>query len=125
MVAIKKESQSLSNKYCSKKCAKKANRGAGNHLNARGRHATRQTGATYEPIDPKKVFERDGWVCHICGKKMRRSLIGGHKLGPTVDHLVPLARGGDHTYANVAAAHMICNATKRSFGGGEQLALVG
>jgi len=31
---------------------------------------------------------------------------------PTMDHVIPLALGGDHTYNNVRLAHKPCNETK-------------
>lgn len=33
--------------------------------------------------------------------------------GPfTLDHVVPLARGGEHSYRNVKLAHPLCNSRK-------------
>jgi 5-methylcytosine-specific restriction endonuclease McrA len=29
-----------------------------------------------------------------------------------VDHIVPICKGGEHTYANVQPAHPICNISK-------------
>jgi 5-methylcytosine-specific restriction endonuclease McrA len=29
-----------------------------------------------------------------------------------MDHVVPLARGGDHLYSNVAVSHPLCNRRK-------------
>lgn len=77
-----------------------------------------------EFVDPDVVLERDGWRCHLCGGRIRRRLSGLHRLGPTIDHLVPLSQGGEHSYANVAAAHRGCNSA-RGVGGSVQLALVG
>jgi 5-methylcytosine-specific restriction endonuclease McrA len=31
---------------------------------------------------------------------------------PTVDHIIPLARGGSHTWDNVQLAHHLCNSLK-------------
>jgi 5-methylcytosine-specific restriction endonuclease McrA len=33
-------------------------------------------------------------------------------LSGTLDHIIPLAKGGDHTYENIKLAHMICNSYK-------------
>jgi len=59
-----------------------------------------------------KVFERDGWVCQLCLKPVRRSLPSGHMKEATVDHIVALAAGGAHCMANVQTAHRICNSLK-------------
>jgi len=75
-------------------------------------------------VDPDVVYERDGWTCHVCHRKVDKRLSGQAKMGPTLDHLVPLAAGGEHSYANVALAHRSCN-SKRWVTGPAQLALIG
>lgn len=45
-------------------------------------------------------------VCHYCGKK-----VGADAL--TMDHVVPVARGGTSTKGNVVPACAACNATKK------------
>ena len=79
----------------------------------------RVRGAEYESIDPIKVFDRDGWRCHICGTKLKRRDRGTlQDLAPELDHIVSLAEGGAHTWGNVACSCRKCNGTKgaRSFG---------
>ena len=41
-----------------------------------------------------------------------------------IDHLIPLAAGGEHSYLNVAAAHRACNCARGAHGAA-QLALIG
>jgi 5-methylcytosine-specific restriction endonuclease McrA len=31
---------------------------------------------------------------------------------PTIDHIIPMAKGGGHIWDNVQVAHAICNSTK-------------
>lgn len=69
---------------------------------------------TIERVDPSQVYERDAWRCHICGHKVRRDVNGLHQLGATLDHLIPLSRGGAHCYENVALAHRKCNTRKNA-----------
>jgi len=71
----------------------------------------------------KSLAERDGCRCHLCGKAVNMSLSGLHRLGPTVDHLVPLSSGGTDDAVNVALAHRICN-IKRQDHGPAQLRLI-
>jgi 5-methylcytosine-specific restriction endonuclease McrA len=53
------------------------------------------------------------WRCHICGALTLKQMRGTtHLLAPEIDHVVPLARGGEHTYANTACAHRRCNQAK-------------
>jgi 5-methylcytosine-specific restriction endonuclease McrA len=69
----------------------------------------------HERVSSTKVFERDGWLCHICGRKTLKDKRGKiHDRAPHLDHIVPLSLGGPHTYANTACACMKCNLTKGS-----------
>lgn len=70
-----------------------------------------------------QVFERDGWRCRLCGRKVRRDVTWDHPKSPVVDHIVPLSRGGVHESWNVQTAHRKCNELKGNRGGGEQFAL--
>ncbi|WP_371287153.1 HNH endonuclease [Mycobacteroides abscessus] len=81
--------------------------------------------AYVEDVSPKRVFERDGYRCHICRKKVRTDVVVPHPRAATVDHLIPLACGGTHEMANCRTACFLCNAVKGDRGGGEQLMLVG
>jgi len=58
------------------------------------------------------VFERDSWTCHLCSQRVDASLSGLDPDGPTIDHVTPLSRGGEHSYANTACAHRRCNLRK-------------
>ena len=64
----------------------------------------------------KAVIERDRGVCQICGGRVNtEDKINGHigRLYPTIDHIVPLSKGGAHTWDNVQLAHLCCNAGKK------------
>jgi len=66
-----------------------------------------------ENIDPIKVFERDRWICHICGKKTLKSKRGtSHEKAPELEHIVALANGGKHSWSNVACSCRSCNIAK-------------
>ena len=59
------------------------------------------------------MYERDGGICKVCGETAPRELRGSaDRLAPTMGHITPLARGGDHTYANVQLEHLGCNLAK-------------
>lgn len=61
-------------------------------------------------IDPREVFQRDNWMCHMCGKETPWYLRGTTEPNaPELDHLIPLARGGGHTMDNVACCCRECN----------------
>ncbi len=64
-------------------------------------------------ITPARVFDRDAWRCQLCGRKTPRALRGKHlPTSPELDHIVPLAAGGGHTWDNVQCACHECNAKK-------------
>lgn len=91
-------------KFCSDRCK---------HADAAHRHRARKRGARVESIYRRKIFERDNWVCHICGDPVNREAKNGDLDYPTLDHIIPLARGGAHSMANLKPAHAWCNSVKR------------
>lgn len=66
-----------------------------------------------------RLLRRDGCVCHICGKPCDKNdyiqtedaFIAGNNY-PSIDHVIPLAKGGLHSWDNVKVAHRICNSYK-------------
>lgn len=75
----------------------------------------RKRGVTVEIVNALDVFERDGWICHLCDKKTLKSKRGTpHSRAPELDHIIPLAAGGEHSYRNVACACHACNMSKRA-----------
>ena len=52
-------------------------------------------------------------VCGICGLPVDKSLKSPHPLSATVDHIIPVAKGG-HPSAldNLQLAHRVCNRAK-------------
>lgn len=72
-----------------------------------------ERGADADRIDPIKVFERDKWRCHLCGCKTPRRQRGTYEPdAPELDHVIPLAAGGSHTWGNVKCACRRCNGDK-------------
>ena len=79
-------------------------------------------------IDLRKLAERDNNVCQICGKPVDWSdieqrgikLIYGN-LYPSMDHIIPWAKGGLHAWDNVQLAHRICNSLKKDKDNQERL----
>lgn len=90
---------------------------------ARARRRARERGAFVERVYRKVVFERDGWRCRLCGKPVEKAAEVPDANAPTLDHIIPLAVGGAHSYANVQLAHFLCNSYKSAatLGPGEQL----
>ena len=74
--------------------------------------AKRTRGGQVEPIDAAIIFERDGWACRICGLPVDSALPYPDPMSKSLDHVMPLSRGGSHTPANVQLAHLFCNLSK-------------
>lgn len=53
-------------------------------------------------LNRRAVFARDGGRCQYCGA-----------AAESIDHVVPRAKGGPHTWENVVAACRPCNTAKR------------
>lgn len=92
---------------------------AGNH-----RRRAVLTGTDSEMFSPTEIFDRDSWRCGICGGRIAHRRAYPDPLSVSLDHVVPLARGGTHTRANTQAAHLRCNLRKHC-GGTDQLRLIG
>ena len=59
-------------------------------------------------------IRRDEPACHICGKPIDYTLPHLDPWSFVIDHVKPLAKGGDDTLANIKAAHRECNSKKRA-----------
>lgn len=75
-------------------------------------------------VEPRIVYNRDKWRCRLCGEKINPALRYPNPMRASLDHVIPISRGGSHTYANTQAAHLQCNVKKNNGGSGEQLALL-
>lgn len=103
-------------KYCSKECANRT-------ANARKEASRRikiETNMVDKDITLSALFNRDGGVCHICGDQCRwddYTTVNGQKIAgdwyPSIDHVVPISKGGQHSWKNVKLAHRLCNTIKR------------
>jgi 5-methylcytosine-specific restriction endonuclease McrA len=71
-------------------------------------------GVEVEFVVGRRIFERDGWVCQLCGKPIDPDLRGKVPLAQSLDHIIPITLGGSHTYKNVQASHYRCNCIKNA-----------
>lgn len=53
-------------------------------------------------VSRKAIFARDSATCQYCGRKAEN-----------LDHVIPQAKGGKHTWDNLVAACRKCNSRKR------------
>ena len=64
-------------------------------------------GVTVEKIDRGEVYIRDNGICGIC-----KCHVPLHEV--TIDHIIPLSKGGEHSKRNIQIAHRSCNSAKGS-----------
>ena len=102
-------------RYCSHRCKNRA----AYSRRFRTDHKTRaeRYGLDYDPtITVEKLYKRDGGICQICGEPCDpndKSWGSCGPMHPSIDHIVPMSRGGAHVWSNVQLAHHLCNARKQ------------
>ena len=70
-------------------------------------------------ITLKRLYKREHGICYLCGgvcdwddkEEKDGTIICGDRY-PSIDHVIPLAKGGLHSWENVKLAHRICNSKK-------------
>ena len=102
-------------KYCSTKCAKKAE----NKRRDFKRRMKLSIARVDTDITVEGLYRRDNGVCYLCGGRCNYedyTVIDGNFIAgdwyPSVDHVIPLAKGGKHSWDNVMLAHRLCNSRK-------------
>ncbi len=70
-----------------------------------GLRRAREADAQIGEVDFAAILERDGMICHICTDPIEPDDLH-------FDHVVPLSKGGPHTYDNIRPAHSWCNLRK-------------
>lgn len=107
--------------YCSKECRnihqKRAVHKSHRDRQDSHRHRARKYGCEYDAsVTLKRLIKRDGLRCAICGEMCD---LNDHDWTeyfgpryPSIDHVIPMSKGGGHTWNNVQVAHIICNSRK-------------
>ena len=90
---------------------------AGKNLKRKKNHKRRalKLNATVDDFSPAEIFERDGYICQLCGRKTRPDYKNpNHPLYPDLDHIVPLSKRGENTKRNTQCLCHQCNLEKNS-----------
>lgn len=107
--------------YCSAECrdAHLKERAKIYHRGRRDSHRHRAVkyGCVYDSsVTLAKLIKRDGLRCALCGKMCDPNDHSWSKYSgpmyPSIDHIVPMSKGGGHVWNNVQVAHIICNSEK-------------
>lgn len=89
------------------------------------RRALLVAASTGEPVLLAEIAERDGWKCSLCRRPVDPKTRWPNSASPSLDHRVPLSRGGAHDPSNVFLAHLGCNSAKGDRVDGDGLLLTG
>lgn len=92
-------------KYLARRKRYKANNRLKINEQKRRRHA-KIIGTKTEPVSYEKILEVYGMWCHICQEEIES------KTDLHMDHVIPLSKGGTHTYTNIKPSHALCNMQK-------------
>lgn len=76
------------------------------------RSRAREYGVEYVNVDPREVFERDSYICYLCKLPTNPNSNPGKRDYPTMDHVVPISKGGPHVLSNLRTACWSCNSAK-------------
>lgn len=83
-------------------------------------HCVSKVKKTHSTKSLKELYKRDKGICYICGTKCDyedytyrgNTFIAGNYY-PSIDHVIPLNKGGKDEWNNLKLAHRICNSLKR------------
>lgn len=105
-------------KYCSDSCnVKDWKRRNADRVRVLDRERVRRRRAIIRETQVERFTDQDvrmahGDICYLCGDPINFKLRYPNPDSPSVDHIVPLARGGTHTLDNCAMTHWGCNNKK-------------
>jgi 5-methylcytosine-specific restriction endonuclease McrA len=95
-------------RFCGQRCFKR---------NEISRKHLRRRGLIGQPtVALEVVYQRDRGVCQLCHRCVAPDRNRPKRDWPTVDHIIPLSKGGPHDYSNTQLAHFGCNSAKRDRG---------
>jgi len=76
------------------------------------RRRARKRGATVGTIDSAVLWAACGGACGLCGVSIDVVLAWPDPGSKSIDHILPLSKGGSHNQENVQWAHLVCNERK-------------
>ena len=99
------ETYNPAQKTCSKECGKKL-------AHAHKHKRIPKSQLVDKDITLEALYRRDSGVCYLCGEKCDWNDKTDKSVGPaypSIDHMIPIAKGGLHAWTNVKLAHFECN----------------
>ena len=104
-------------KYCSPECSRRFNN---RKAEVNRREQLKENGKIDWDISIERLIKRDGSECYLCHERCDLNDYEVREDGtfiarqgyPSIDHVVPVAKGGTHTWDNVKLACRRCNTLK-------------
>lgn len=96
---------------CSKHCRNQLTR---IDRNRRYKHL-KERGLFDNSVTLENVFNKFNGVCNSCGSKLNFNCNCNANQYPSIDHIVPLSKGGTHTWENVQLLCRGCNIDKSNY----------
>lgn len=110
----------LGKKYCSDECLKKHQNRVGRYKRESKMKKLAKEGLFDESITLDKLIAKYNNTCYLCGGQCDSNdytiteegyfVVGS--MYPSIDHVIPISKGGTHTWDNVKLAHHGCNSLK-------------
>lgn len=107
--------KTINQKYCSETCRKRAY----NKQKETNRRIKIMAQMVDKDITLESLYKRDRGLCHICGLACSWDdyIVDSNQKQcgewyPSIDHVIPLSKGGLHSWNNVKLAHRRCNSIK-------------
>lgn len=91
-------------RFCSKSC-----QGARKEAQARKRERELNVKASGFR---QKIYFRDNGLCQLCQEPVLLTVQHPDPKSLSIDHIVPLSKGGVHAFYNLQLAHLSCNVKK-------------
>jgi 5-methylcytosine-specific restriction endonuclease McrA len=80
--------------------------------NYHARRARTNGASTSDRVLLAELLLRDGPACSACGEHVDPDTPYPEPTSPSIDHTIPVSRGGQHSMANTTVMHLRCNISK-------------
>ena len=100
--------------FCSTKCKNRWRNHLAEVKKSNRTKIAKKNGKYDNSISLEKLFARDKGICYICGKHLDLNAYYNYPSAPTIEHVIPIIKGGTHTWDNVKLACRQCNSKKGS-----------
>lgn len=106
--------------FCSDECRKKQKNVYSQKSDKKRGKKLMENGEYDSSITLPKVYKKYKGICYICGERCNYNDCATTKEGffiakdkyPSIEHIIPVSKGGTHTWGNIGLACMECNSKK-------------